>query len=355
MTMSRHDNKAVSGGSSRPATLTDVAAAAGVSKMAVSAVLNHGGVGGSGGSRSTVRVSAATRERILAAARALDYRPNAIARALSRRATNLIGFYSEWPVNARNEFDAEIIGGLQHGCDDAGHNLLLYRSRQQHGPEQIESLVADMTSGTIDGLILRSAPSDPLVSRLCDSRLPVVAVGDPHPEIPTVLVDDAAGGRLQAQCLIARGCRRVLYRSLKGAYTGAIRRESFSEAATAAGITVLEDPEAVSDFLTPLEKRFLALPPEERPDGIACWVDSAARVTLRELNEAGLRIPEDIALIGFNGIEPAHSPSRRLTTIRAPWEQVARTAVELLVRRISGETIPMVTVLPVELAGGDTA
>src|SRR5262249_47656133 len=120
----------------RQPTMKDIAERVGVSKMAVSAVLS--------GTSSTARVSEATRERILAAARELRYRPNAIARSLRSKRTNIIGFYSGYRyIDPRNPFFAEIVGGLQEGCAEHRKDLLLHTVFQRASVDDIYGELVD--------------------------------------------------------------------------------------------------------------------------------------------------------------------------------------------------------------------
>jgi DNA-binding LacI/PurR family transcriptional regulator len=354
----------------RTVTIKDVADKVGVSKMTVSAVLN--------GKSNHVRVSEATRVRVLEAARELGYRPNAVARSLRRRYTNIIGLYSGYGfLNARGLFLAEIIGGLQEGCDCHRKDLLLHGVFRGHS---VDDIYAELVDGRIDGLVLQSSPDDPLVEQLAASSLPVVAIADPLPTLPSVGVDNDTGSRLLVAYLVEEGHRHILYRSYRhprdrefagpaplprpvsaGAdvprqMTSVVRRKAvFFEAAAEQGLQV-------TDWSVPSATRaeeFAAAlgcgaPHAERPTAVVCWNDIAAYELLAHCAQLGLRVPEDVAVLGFDGLPAPPNIAIRLTTIRAPWIDVAHRAIDLLVARMDGETIPMNTVLPVAFAAGDT-
>src|SRR5688500_9811310 len=185
----------------RAATLNDIAELVGVSKMAVSAVL--------GRTSGYVRVSEGTRQRIVDTARELDYRPNAVARFLRDRRTHIIGFHSgHGYVSPRNAFLAEIIHGLQQGCDERQKDLLLHGVFQNRPVDKIYDELAD---GRIDGLVLCEPADDPLVGRLTGARLPAVVVVDAVKGLPSVVADDAGGTRILIDHLWSRGHRRVIY------------------------------------------------------------------------------------------------------------------------------------------------
>lgn len=333
----------------RPVTIKDIAAHLGVSNTTVSVVL------GDAPSRH-VRVSDATRARILQAAKEMEYRPNRVARSLRYRKTNVIGIYTAFGhLNPVVPFTAQIIGGLHQGCDDHRKDLLLHGSYPNRSPEEVYRELAD---GRVDGLILYTWPEDPLVARLATSHLPVVAIADPLPGLPSVTADNPGGGALLADYLWQHGHRRVYYRAGDPSITSAVQRqEAFLMSADARGMDVIvhgPSPEHHERF-QPRELDWLDLPHEQRPTAVACWNDMTAYNLLEECRRRGMALPGDLAVVGFDGIVPPNPTPWRLTTVRAPWVDVARTAVSLLIRRIEGEAIPRETLLPVEFVTGDTA
>lgn len=331
-----------------PVTLRTVAARAGVSYQAAAAVVN--------GSRGGSRVSEATRLRIQQAASDLRYQPNAIARSLRRRRTDIIGFYTGHPqINANTPFQAEIITGLQAGCEAHGKDLLLHGKSRGRSAADIYGEIAD---GKVDGLILFTPPGDELVAHLAASHLPVVALVDAVPSLPSVVVDDEAGGRLQARHLAERGHRTVLYQTCHQDLVSAERRyRAFREEAEARGLSVrtLRAPDHRGE--DPALRAVLAGP--DPPTALVGWQDGSALGLLSDCLSAGLRVPGDAAVIGFDGIPTPDRPRRTsaepvLTTVRAPWQEVARAAVGVLVARLGANEVPRETVLPVELVEGDT-
>ena len=155
--MSNHETagsvKAPRGGNP---TLRDVAKLAGVSPFTVSTVLN--------GARSSTRVSDATRERIHAAAKELGYRPNALARSLQSRRTNIIGLYFGYgSLEPHDPFHAEVLTGLQRGCEAFRKDLMIHYSFHKHSVDEVFS---ELAGGKIDGLVLLTSSKDPLVARV---------------------------------------------------------------------------------------------------------------------------------------------------------------------------------------------
>lgn len=331
-------------------TIKDVAERAGVSLMTVSAVLN--------GKATERRISKDTQKRVLEIAKLMDYRPNAIARSLRRKSTDVIGVYSGIGyLNASHPFLAELIGGLQKGCDEHQKDLLLHGAFRDRSYNDI---YAELVDGRLDGLIVHAPPSDPLVDRLAASHLPVIAVTDAIPSVPSVVVDDAGGLALLVEHLVQQGHHRLMYLSptapLASLTSSLRRRTAFHAAAALHGLKVVEWSSQTMFSLagTPVEA-WLNAPLAERPTAAVCWNDSTAYEFMYYCRQCGLRVPEDIAVTGFDGFPMPPAAVRQLTTIRAPWDEVARTAIGLLVTHLKGHEIPSETVLPVEFLPGDTA
>ena len=333
-----------------PATMADIAQRAGVSKVTVSAVL-------SASAGNNTRVAETTRQRILEAARELNYAPNGIAKMFRQRSTNIIGLYlGDWLLNTHDLFLAEIVSGLQSGCHEHRKDLLLHGTFRGRS---VEDIYLELISQKIDGLILFTQEDDPLAIRLASSSLPVVAITDAVPILPSVTADDRGGSRMIAEYIAGKGHRHVLYRRGRSFQTSAIRRyEAFQAAANTLRLTVTEDFGRDENFdfvLSREEQVILQTTGPSRPTAIVCGSDLLAYAAVEYCQTQGLRVPEDVAVVGFDGIVPQVRPAARLTTIRAPWSDVARTALELVIQRLAGETLPIETVLPVELIIGDTA
>ena len=329
--------------------MADIAQRAGVSKVTVSAVL-------SASAGNNTRVAPATRQRILDAAREMNYAPNSLAKMFRRNRTDIIGLYlGDWLLNTHDLFLAEIVSGLQIGCRNHGKDLLIHGT---HG-RSVEDVYRELTNRKIDGLIVFAAEHDALALRLASSSLPVVAITDAVPSLPSVVADDRAGSRLVAGYLAAKGHQRVLYRRGPAFQTSANRRyEAFREATVGLGMSVREDSGRVQNFAFTLSERegaILGASLMERPTAIVCSNDLLAYATFDYCQDRGYRVPEDFAIVGFDGIVPQFRPAARLTTIRAPWSEVAQTALRLAIRRLAGEEIPSETVQPVELVIGQTA
>ncbi len=328
-------------------TLKDIAQAVNVSPFTVSVVLN--------GARSNTRVSEATRERILTAAREMGYLPNSLARALRKSSTNILGLYFGYGhLEPHDPFHAEVLTGLQRGCESCEKDLMIHYSFHRYG---VDEIFAELAGGKIDGLVLIASPNDPLVARLHGSNLSFVAMTDVIPGVPSVIADDKAGSIQIAQHLAERGHKTVMYRTCPGESDSAGRRQAaFIEAAQRHGMKVVLGH--TEDWKGGVSAQEAALLANRKRNGITaavCWGDPSAYMLISFAKQQGIRIPEDLAVVGFNGIDLPFEPAKTLTTVRANWARVAQTAVQLLVDQLDGnKEIASLTVLPVEFTPGET-
>ena len=332
----------------RRVTLQAVAERAGVNRVTAAVALGKSPQGGT-------RVSAATRLRVEAAAQELGYAPNALAQALRGERTNIIGYYAGYEtLDAHSPFTAAILQGLQRSCRAYNQDLLLFGSFLR---DTVDNIYATLISGKIDGLVLLPTPNSPVMDRLFDSHLPVVAIANSHPGAPSVTVDDAAGSAMIAEYLARQGHRHILYRIQGELRTSAKERQvAFYTTAQQLGLRVTLTCEGdVHHALTPEEIAILQQPAHARPTAAVCWMDISAYVLLEHCERMGMRVPDDLAIMGYDGVPFSIKPERKLSTVAAPWVDVAAQAVTYLQWLLEGKEVPMHTVLPVQLSLGDTA
>lgn len=327
----------------KSATLDDIAARAGVSRMAVSVVLNK--------SRSGTRVSQTTRQQILDIARELNYRPNSVARSLARRATHIFGFYSGFDYfDARNPFIAEMTAGLLEECARCKHDLLLHTVFRG---QVIDGVYDGLLSGKIDGLVVWAPNDDPLVALLRDSHLPVVSVVETLPPFPSVGVAEYTGAFEIGRYLFERGHRSILYLTQSAPSESRRRRlEGMQAAAAQMGMELHTTVDLALEGGR--EMPVLSRPSGSCPTAVACWNDMVAYQVLSDCRRSGIAVPQEIAITGFDGIASPIELDMRLTTVRAPWAQVASTAITYLVDLLEGREVPTETILPVEVIHGNT-
>ena len=329
-----------------PITAKDIARELNLSQPTVSRVLS--------GDRNH-RVSDATRERILEAAKRLRYRRNAVARSLRRGATNIIGLYTNHNYDARNDFVAAIVGGLQRGCEAQDRDLLLHSAQYGRSAEEMYNKLHD---GRIDGLILHANADDPLVQILGEAPLPVVAVADRLPSLPSVTCDDESGMQQLIAYLWGRGYRRFAFLKPSETLASVERRSQ-------AFVNELQ----LCD-VSPSDRLLLTIGDEDadsvldqlraggRQIAVCCWNDRTAYNLLRACLEQRISVPDQIAIAGFDGFVDEKAPARRLVTVHCPWDRVALTALGILTTMVDSrqpEPVPAETMLPVTLVAGDTA
>lgn len=331
----------------RNITLRDVAERVNVSPFTVSVVLN--------GSKSNTRVSPATKEKIEQAALEMGYRPNILARALRQRSTNILGLYFGYGhLEPHDPFHAEVLTGLQRGCEACNKDLMIHYSFHRFS---VDEVFGELTGGKIDGLVIIAAPGDPLVARVWGSHLPVVAMTDRIEGITSVIADDASGSRAIADHLFAKGHKTVLYRACPGESDSALRRfRAFKERATEHGMeTIVGRTSSWRGFVEDEEAELVANRKKLGITAAVCWGDPSAHALLSHCKTNKISVPNDLAVVGFNGIESPVEPAHVLTTVKANWAGVAQRAIHLLVDRLEGRPVPEVTVLPIEFVLGETA
>ena len=333
-----------------PSTIADVAARAGVSTATVSRVL-----------RGLSRGRPATRDRILTAARELDYRPSGVARSLKLRTTDTLGLLI---TDIQNPFYAHLVRSIDDAAREHDYALLLGNGAED---AEREAAYLELLAGRrVDGIIIAATSLTARHRRwLRHSPVPLVLVNCalPDVEVPAFLSDNRAGGTLAAQHLIELGHRALAHVAGDPANPAAAERlAGVRDAMVAAGLGPDALPWAASDGHVGggeiAMHELLARAPATT--GVVCFNDLTAVGALRALRTAGRRVPADVSVVGFDDIDLAAYVEPPLTTVRQPFAELGRGAVEALVRRLrdgTGETDgrggveapPRVVRLPVEL------
>lgn len=306
----------------------DVAAAAGVSVGTVSNVLNQ-----------PDRVSARTAERVQKAIRELGFVRNDAARQLRAGRSRSIGLVVP---DIGNPFFAEVARGAEDRAAEAGMTVLLGNSDESDVRQ--EAHLELFQEQRVNGVLLTPA-SDDLSSlrRFTDAGMPVVLVDHEvdEGEIPSVSVDDVEGGRLAVKHLLDAGRRRIAYVSGPRSVRQVAERLQGAQAAVAEvpGAT-LEVVEQAS--LTVLQGRaageaLAARAEQDRPDAVFAANDLLAVGLLQAFSFAsGVRVPEDIAMVGYDDIDFASATVVPLSSVRQPARLLGRTGVELLLKELDG-------------------
>lgn len=326
------------------ATIIDIARQAGVGVGTASRALN-----------GAPDVSPATRERVLAAAAALNYHPSAVARRLQGQRTGVIAYMPEMGDHPTGDMQfKDFIAVLALSCARHDLDLLIHPLRSD---TDYRADFAQLVRGRrADGLILADARvADERVAYLAAEGLPFVVFGRteaPAP-YPYVDLDSEAGTRAAVSHLIARGHRAIAYLGMPVAYTFTHHRyQGYVQALSAAGIA--PDPSLVcANLHTETETRaavaqLLALP--ARPTAIAAASDLLAIYAMRALEDHGLRPGQDLAVVGFDDLPLAAHTRPALTTVRQPFDAICDHLISALLAVISGEAAsPPQTLITPEL------
>ncbi len=309
--------------------MQDVAVAAGVSIATASRALS--------GSRPVTRAAEAA---VLEAADRLGYRTNTVARALRTQATRTVGLVVPYIANP---FCPLLVQALELELERSGRELFLCDS---HGsPEREAARIRALVERMVDGLLVIPCHRTRSRAALEDAaaRLPVVQV-DRHVEGSAgdfAGVDDERGLALVFEHLRARSCRSFAFVSAEPASSSAhLRLDAFQRAVragSATGSAVLLG-EFTVDWGREAARRLLATGP--LPDAVVCGADIVAIGVLTELREAGVRIPDDVLVTGFDDVGFAELALPGLTTVRQPVDRIAAEAVRLLDARLRDADAP---------------
>ena len=311
-------------------TMKDVASLAGVTPTTVSRVLNNRGY-----------VSAETRKKVFEAMESINYQPNEIARSLLRKRTNMIGVII--PTVISGYFGA-LLEAIEKYCSQIDYKVIVCTSNNDQKKEK--AFAQMFVANKVDGIILCSRTKD--ISLFKELRIPVVAIErNNDDEIPVVTCDNWNGGILAANHLIECGCKKLMY---IGGYqalnlVGNLRLEAFRKVCAQAGvesIIVANDSEGRVDILAAIQQN-----PDV--DGIFASGDIIAARAIQICIGLGLRIPEDVKVVGFDATMITQLTTPRITTVAQPIKQLGECSVQLLLQLIEGETVPNQTVFPVEL------
>ncbi|MFK8905996.1 LacI family DNA-binding transcriptional regulator [Streptomyces sp. YS-3] len=313
----------------RQPTLDEVAERAGVSRSVASRALNH-----------APHVSRAKREAVERAVRQLRYVPNPTARALATRQTGAAALVvsGEDPSIFADPFFAQVIVGASAALEEADLYLMLCLAATDRGRKRVEEL---LRSKGADGVMLMALrENDPLTRMADEAQMPVVFGGRPVGSTPRwyVDVDNVGGAREATEYLIARGSRSVA--AICGRLdteAGRARYRGYRDAMLGAGLEPF--PPWEGDFTEPSGAAVMAALLVDHPgvEGVFAANDNMAAGALRTLRAAGRRVPEDVAVVGFDDLAVAQVTDPPLTTIHQPIEALGRETARMLVSLVNGQ------------------
>ena len=324
----------------RSPTIDDVAQAAGVSIATVSRVLN-----------ASTPVNPETARRVQEAIDALNYVPSSAARMLASRKTQTIGLLLP---EISGTFFQPMLKGIEAGVREAGYDLLIFTTQHfDDGKHHSRPLGEQNTDGLI---VFTGSLEVEELTRLNKINFPIVLLHQSPPvdtNLPVITIENKSG----AQCLVehlikVHNCRRIAFlQGPDGHEDSEWRERGYRDALDIHGITFDESLVANGGFDEDEARAAVEnwLFEGVEMDAIFCGDDDAAIGVLTALQRAGKRVPQDIAVVGFDDVPVARFLTPPLTTVRAPIEQIGHTAVTELVCLIRGERVNTEVLLPVDL------
>jgi DNA-binding LacI/PurR family transcriptional regulator len=311
---------------SRPATIRTVAERAGVSKSLVSLVL-----------RDSPHVSPARREAVQQAMDELGYRPNAIARQLTTRRTQTIGVLLN---DLRNPWFVDCLDGLTTVLNEHGYRCLLADARVDRQADQ--ALLSGFLELRVDGLVLvGSMPSTPAITAAAAAVPTVVAAGRDVvlPRVDVVANDDRIGTTLAVEHLIGLGHRRIAHLAGTHGAVAQLRREAYRDVMTAHGLEItVEQADMTEEGGYRAAVRLLG--GAGRPTAVFAVNDISCIGAMSAAHELGLRVPQDVSMVGYDNTSLAQVRHLWLTSIDNASMEVGRRSGRALIRRMADPSLP---------------
>ncbi len=301
--------------------MEDVAREAGVSRALVSLVM-----------RAQPNVSAERRRRVLEVAGRLGYRPNAMARSLASRRTRTVGVVLD---DLRNPFFAEIAGGVEELASELGYQLLLGAGGRLARRER--TALATLLEYRVDGVILVSPrmPASELVAAAAETPVVVVGRHVRGADADCLLIDEQHGTGLVLDHLVALGHKRIAHVDAGRGAGGPQRRSAYLRGMKARGLAPCArviPGDFTEEAGTNAARELLAEP--DLPTAVFAANDMVAAGLLGEFDRAGVTVPADVSIVGYDNISIAHLAHVSLTTVDQPRTDMGRMALELLLERI---------------------
>lgn len=309
-------------------TIYDVAKKAEVSIATVSKVINNTG-----------RISEKTRKKVLEIMNTMDYQPSSVAAALTGKKTFTIGVLVP---DIANPFFAEVARALENKARETGYAIILcntdYKSEREQ--EYLDLLLKKQ----VDGVILATEPNDMEPFRkLNDRQVPLLLFSVDHLSMTSNLVttDNLRGGYIAGQHLVQKGHRRLAIIAEKKRQSGRARLSGFLQALSEEGLELPE--EYIIDSRSTIQEAKVAarhlLSLDERPTAVFTVTDLIAVIFINEARKIGLKIPEDISVIGFDNTIYAEIADPGLTTIAQPIEELAHYSFQQLLQSIGKSAV----------------
>lgn len=330
----------------RRVVLADVARLAGTSEATASRSL-----------KDDPRIGATTRLTVQAAARKLGYVPNAAARSLRASRTHILGLLLD---DLADPVHGKVAAGFEEAAAARGYAVFIMTGL--HDVERERRALTAFLEHRADGIVLASCVSDPadVHARVAAHRVvfvqpdyPRLADGAEPPDHGVLRSDDAAGFESTVRHLVERGYRRLAFVGPGAGASDALRRAAAADTLASLGLGPMRSIDSGFDGWRDASDVAHAIA-DDPPDAIVCYDDKLALAVLDALRATSVRVPEDLAVVGFDGIPPAHQSRPRLTTVDVPSVDLGRRAVEMLVAAGKDGRLGPSEVLPVRLVVGES-
>ena len=305
-------------------TALDVARLVGVSQPTVSRVFSNVNI-----------VTQETREKVMAAALQLGYKPNAIARSLTSQKTNIVGIVTR----LKQPFFISTLERFTNQLQKSGKQVLLFNNEPD---QQLDDVLFRVLQYQVDALIITVATLSSKMADVCARQGTKVLLFNRYilgSEVSAVCCDNVESGRMVANYLLDTGHRRFAFLSgSEKVSTSLDRRKGFSDRLKERGISdlIIECGEYTYASGSELAKRLFLL--DNPPDAIFCANDIMAIGAMDTIRyDLGLRIPEDVSIIGFDDIQESSWPTYSLTTVHQPLEKMVDAGMEVLLNSMENQ------------------
>lgn len=323
--------------------IIDVAKAAGVGIATVSRVINKSGY-----------VKTETREKIERVIQEIGYVPNEIARSMTLQKNNIVAFILP---NSTHLFFAELMYFIEEELFEQGYKLMVCNSSTQK--EKDIAYIEMLKKNRVDAIILLTNND---VESYLNKRLPIISFDRRFEGVPFVASDNYAGGAMAARHLAAKGCRNIMFigDDAQGIHSKVItevskRRIGFIDELKKLGIQdVINVEYPLGNYIYIPEYVHQIIRSHPEVDGIFCISDAVAAEVIKNLEQSGRRVPEDIKVIGFDGGRSFINLGKRITSIGQSPKLIAEAIAEILHQYDTKKTAQSI-IVPVYFQEGDTA
>lgn len=314
---------------SNKATIDEIAKKLGISKMTVSRAINH-----------PERVGKQTLERVMQMMDEMDYKPQLVARVMAGSESRTIGFF----IKPNKDFIippfyGECVKGATEWLKMLDYSTLIFNASE----ERSKKLFVDyVNSNLIDGaVVFEGSYDETLLKALKNNNIPAVCVGEENSgeyDIPTISANNYEGSRTAVTHLVQKGCRRITHITGMGEKPSyELRIRGYEEVLRENGLrsNIIKTENTVEGGIEGFE---MLLKSGEPFDGIFCFSDLVAWGVLKRIYQTGLRVPEDVKVMGFDNIPVAEYTTPSLSTVSQNMREMSKFAVGMLIQIIGGKT-----------------